>query len=466
MKQKLTVRVVEGLEPGLKDIICMDTEVPGFGLKITPKGRRSFFLYYRTADHTQRRPAIGTYPAIRPEQARAIAQGWLADVRQGRDPSAERQVRRKMRGQGRIIDLFEDYQRDRSHLRSIDEIVRVFERDILPTIGKLKAEEVTRADVTRLLDKLANRSQVVASNARKRLSAFYTWALPRLPHGTVNPVIGAAVPALPAARERVLSDVELVALWHVLDAESEPWSTALRLLLLTGQRRSEVFEADWSELDLDRAIWTIPSARTKNGKVQILPLSEACLNLLRSFKPSGPIGLAQSATRRFAKLTQQTRLDVERAHWSDLDLGNGVWQIPKTRSTHGREATVRLAPEAVEFLYRHLRTGPLFPGSAQRGYSRAARRIRGKLDASIGSATAPWSWHDLRRTVATGLQRLGVRLEVTEAVLNHVGGTRSGIVGVYQRYDWQEEKRQALNLWAEHVSTLNSKESVSAHGSH
>jgi hypothetical protein len=62
--------------------------------------------------------------------------------------------------------------------------------------------------------------------------------------------------------------------------------------------------------------------------------------------------------------------------------------------------------------------------------------------------------HDLRRTAATGLQRLGVRLEVTEAVLNHVGGSRAGVVGVYQRFDWAAEKRAALAAWARHVERL------------
>jgi hypothetical protein len=66
----------------------------------------------------------------------------------------------------------------------------------------------------------------------------------------------------------------------------------------------------------------------------------------------------------------------------------------------------------------------------------------------------PWSIHDLRRTVATGLQRLGVRLEVTEAVLNHISGSRGGIAGVYQRHDWAAEKRAALDAWAAHVAGL------------
>lgn len=462
MKQKLTVRTVEGVLPGAKDVICMDSEVPGFGLKVTPKGRRSFFLYYRTVDHTQRRPFIGTFPTMRPEQARSIAKEWLAEVRRGGDPSADRQLRRATRGQGRVVDLFEEYKSDRSHLRSMKEIVRVFEQDILPTLGNRKAEEVTRSDVTRLLDRLSSRSTIVASNARKRLSAFYSWALPRLPDGAVNPVIGSATPAAPSARERVLSDIELSGLWGVLEKEAEPWSTALKLLVLTGQRRSEVFEADWSEFDLEKAVWAIPAGRTKNGKLHIVPLSPPCVELLKNYRPCGSLGLSTNMAARLAKLIQRRAVEFEPAAWSEFDLSNGVWRLPKKRAADKRDSNIKLPSEAVKILTEHQRSGRLFPGSTHRSFSRAAQRIRGKLDLALETQSAPWSWHDIRRTVATGLQRLGVRLEVTEAVLNHVSGTRSGIVGVYQRYDWLEEKRDALALWAGHISALPKKTASAA----
>ena len=93
------------------------------------------------------------------------------------------------------------------------------------------------------------------------------------------------------------------------------------------------------------------------------------------------------------------------------------------------------------------------------GFSRAKRQIdlqvwylllEDKDDRTVG----PWRYHDLRRTLATGLQRLGVRFEVTEAVLNHISGSRGGVAGIYQRHDWRDEKRAALNAWAGHVSSL------------
>jgi integrase len=116
---------------------------------------------------------------------------------------------------------------------------------------------------------------------------------------------------------------------------------------------------------------------------------------------------------------------------------------------------------------RGVNGGLLLPGAvgtpfagwskAKRALDKAIRDTRAKGAAITGTSPArlvPWNVHDLRRTVATGLQRLGVRLEVTEAVLNHISGSRGGIAGVYQRHDWASEKRAALDAWAAHVRSV------------
>jgi integrase len=113
------------------------------------------------------------------------------------------------------------------------------------------------------------------------------------------------------------------------------------------------------------------------------------------------------------------------------------------------------------------RNGLVLPGAvgtpfagwskAKRALDEAIKDARTKAATKVGASAAllvPWSVHDLRRTVATGLQRLGVRLEVTEAVLNHISGSRGGIAGVYQRHDWASEKRAALDAWAAHVASI------------
>jgi integrase len=459
MNQKLTVRSVESISPSEKDMILWDDEVTGFGLKVTPKGKRSFFLYYRCADHTQRRPVIGYCPAMRPEQARNLAKDWLVQVRRGGDPSADRKAKRAMRGEGTVADLFEDYKREKARLRSLYEIIRIFERDILPTLGKRRAEEVKRSDVNRLLDNLSVRSPTVASNARKRLSAFFSWALSRLPDDFGNPVTGAVAAPPPAARERTLSSQEITALWHVLGKELEPWQSALRLMILTGQRRGEVFGANWSEFDLEEKSWTIPAARTKNGNTHIVPLSAPVLEVLQNKPPSGPVVIGTDETVRFSELTARSVAEVRGIHWREIDLKKGVWRIPRVRSVTKKVVEVALSDVAQAFLKELKLIGPLFYGS-NRGFSRSALRIREALNNALPVPAESWSWHDIRRTAATNLQRLGSRLEVTEAILNHVGGTRAGIVGVYQRYEWLDEKRDALEAWAGEVMRWASPDEV------
>jgi integrase len=377
---KLTVRSIEKTAPSDKDVILWDDELKGFGLKVTPKGKRSFFLYYRTLERVQRKPHIGDYPAMRPEQARVIAKDWLSEVRLGRDPSGDRKSRRAMREEDTVAQLFDTYKKAKEHLRSIGEIERIFRHDILPVIGAYRAETVSRAQVTRLLDDIAKRSPAAAQAVRRQLSAFYTWALPRLPDRVNNPVKNAGKIRPLAKRDRVLSVSEVGTLWRVLENEVEPWRSALKLLLLTGQRRNEVLKADWSEFDLAVGTWTIPAVRAKNGVKHRIPLVPSVIAVLEAL-PGRSGRLFKSGT------------------------------------------------------------GPA---------SRAALRIRN----AMGDDVPPWRWHDIRRTVATGLQRLGVRLEVTEAILNHTSGSRAGIVGVYQQHDWAAEKALALEAWATELERI------------
>jgi integrase len=163
--------------------------------------------------------------------------------------------------------------------------------------------------------------------------------------------------------------------------------------MLTGARRDEVFAADRAEFDVKAAEWIIPPARAKNGQAHIIPLS------------STPLAVLQT--------------------------------IPEIT------ASEKLFPASGN------------PENGPSGYSRAQTRFRASLDKALEREQGEhWTLHDIRRTVATGLQRLGVRFEVTEAVLNHVSGAKGGVAGVYQRHDWKAEKRAALDAWARNVAAL------------
>jgi integrase len=137
--------------------------------------------------------------------------------------------------------------------------------------------------------------------------------------------------------------------------------------------------------------------------------------------------------------------------WAELSGDFSTWTIPASRAKNGTTHIVPLASPAQDLLREAPRFGELvFPGL--RGPFNGWSKAKAALDAKSGATN--WRLHDLRRTMATGLQRLGVRLEVTEQVLNHVSGSRAGIVGVYQRHDFANEKRAALEAWGEHVEAI------------
>lgn len=154
---------------------------------------------------------------------------------------------------------------------------------------------------------------------------------------------------------------------------------------------------------------------------------------------------------RFLILTGQRREEVAGMQWTELSEDFSTWTIPASRAKNGATHIVPLSEPARSLLRSVLRFNELvFPGlrGAFNGWSKA------KVALDAKSRVTNWRLHDLRRTMATGLQRLDVRLEVTEQVLNHVSGSRAGIVGVYQRHDFALEKRAALQAWGDHVITI------------
>jgi integrase len=210
--------------------------------------------------------------------------------------------------------------------------------------------------------------------------ALFSWAVKR---GTIPSNPFERVPAAATARrDRVLSDDEIRAIWNATKGMGS-FDAIVRSLLLTGQRREEVSGLTWGELDAGLSAWTLPAARSKNGKPHLIPLS------------------------------------------------------PQMEAILGAQIRAR-------------ETDLVFPG--ERGVFSSWSKSKDRLNHRAGVTC--WTLHDLCRTVATGLQRLGVRLEVTEAVLNHIAGSRAGIVGVYQRHTWADEKRAALNAWGAHVAAI------------
>jgi integrase len=157
-----------------------------------------------------------------------------------------------------------------------------------------------------------------------------------------------------------------------------------------------------------------------------------------------------NAIIRMLILTGQRRAEVAGMTWDEIAPDLSAWTIPGSRAKNGRAHIVPLSPQAQAIIKGAQGREFVFQGrvGAFSGFSAS------KIALDNLSGVKGWRLHDLPRTMATGLQRLGVRLEVTEAILNHVSGSGAGIVGIYQRHEWAEEKRAALNAWGEHVARI------------
>ena len=177
--------------------------------------------------------------------------------------------------------------------------------------------------------------------------------------------------------------------------------------------------------------------------------------LRNMWRAAGQLGGPYAALVKLLMLTGQRRDEVARMTWSEVDLDARLWTLPKERSKNGQPHDIPLSEPAVAILRSLPRIGDTFVlttdgRAAASNYSENKKRLDALLPADMPS----WRLHDLRRTAASGMARLGINLPVIEKVLNHTSGSFAGIVGVYQRHDFADEKRHALERWGAHVADL------------
>lgn len=159
-------------------------------------------------------------------------------------------------------------------------------------------------------------------------------------------------------------------------------------------------------------------------------------------------------------LTGQRRGEVSGMRWSELDFENAIWTIPAKRAKNGSAHMVPLAPLALQVIRlvpRYLDSDFVFTTTGRTAIS-GFGRLKGRLDAAFGPDAEDWRVHDLRRTVATNMAMLKVQPQVIEAVLNHKSGLVSGVAAIYNRHSYLDEKREALEAWANRVAEIIDKE--------
>lgn len=285
MTERLTdVLVRKALPPARGQTLIWDGEVRGFALRVTPGGAKSFVLDYR-ADGRQRRFTIGSYPDWSVLAARQAAKELKREVDQGRDPMGERHSERAA---ATLQDLWERYQAEhlpRKAPRSQADERSIWEKIILPRLGKLKLSAIDHAaidalhrDVTTIRGTPVRANRIVET-LRKAFNLAIRWSW--CEH---NPASGVhRNPEQP--RNRYLNKSEIAALARVLNEHCEPMSAnAIKLLMLTGARLGEVLGATWAMFDLDNGIWTKPSAHTKQRRLHRVPLNGPALRLLTEMK--------------------------------------------------------------------------------------------------------------------------------------------------------------------------------------
>src|SRR3982074_1451772 len=280
---KLTKSAIDALPCPPSDVVYWDAAYPGFGVKVTPKGRKVFIMLYRTggAGSNLRKYTIGPYGRVTLHQARIAAQKVFAAKLEGRDPAAEKREAKRRVVADRVDDLLEDFIAHRlSKNRSVAEISRLLRREVGNPWAGRSIHEISKRDVVELVSTIEQRGAPGSPNKPlKSIKTFLRWCVGRALLDR-SPAEGVPLPAKELARDRILDDRELAQVILAARKIGGPYGSIVELLALTGQRREEVAGMVWDELDLAQRVWTIPKARTKNAKAHIVSLSGQALTFM------------------------------------------------------------------------------------------------------------------------------------------------------------------------------------------
>lgn len=268
VQDTLTDLVIKNLKPVPNRIYeTFDRKVPGFAVRVFPSGTKSFVLLYRQQGRL-RRLTLGKYPVVSLSEARRLAQRALNSVAHGSDPQQSKTEARNAITFNEAVDTFIATHCARfNRAKTAHETARVLRAQFVKRWGSRDVREIARADLVAVLDRIvATGAPSAANHALAAIRKFFNWAVER---GLIetSPCIGLKKPAPHRSRDRVLSDGELAQVFHATMAVGFPYGAIVALLILTAQRRGEVTEMRWSEIDFEQATWTIPAVRTKSNRM-------------------------------------------------------------------------------------------------------------------------------------------------------------------------------------------------------
>jgi integrase len=346
---KLTKSVIDDLPTPAKDLVYWDAACPGFGVKVTPAGRKVFVVLYRTggAGSRLRKYTIGPYGRVTLHQARVSAQKVFAAKLEGRDLATERRDARKRMVADRVEDLLEAFITQHvSQNRSARATSQMLRRE-LGTWGGRSIHEISKRDVIEAVSAVEQRGALVAANTTlKAIKTFLRWCVGRAVLDQ-SPAEGIPLPTKEVARDRVLNDDELARVIVAARQISGPYGGIVELLALTGQRREEAARCVWDEIDLHNRIWTLPNLRTKNAKPHIVHLSDLAIAVLGKAKKQGKFVFSAAGTHPFQDFSNAKR---------ELDAISGVtgWRLHDLRRTCvSGMAGLGVAPHVADKILNH-----------------------------------------------------------------------------------------------------------------
>lgn len=396
----------------------------GFCIQVSKNAKTFYMQYLSPITGNKRFFKLGTYPDTSLAVARKRCQAARDLVSAGKDPSIERDLtqteeraaeadRRRQaeleRSTGTVTDLFETYigKLRAEGKRSWKDVQQIFRKDIQPQIGSMKARDVQPEQVTAILRTILNRgARIVASHTRSHIMAAYNFGKHADIDATINsqvrfciqtnPAVDIPVPARVQPGNTHLSARQVKNLWHRLDQSpmSHGMKTALRLLFATGgQRVEEVLQMQWSHLDFEQRLWTIPT--TKNGSEHTVPLSDLAVELIESMRP------LSSARYVFPHRDDPNR---PTPHTSLSQSIRRFLESEQTNSSSEDEVIPKFIPK------------------------------------------------DIRRTVKSRMGELSISKELRDRLQNHALQDVSS--KHYDRYSYLPEKRRAMIIWTQWLKTL------------
>lgn len=408
MAKRFTDAQLKGLKPSDKRKILFDDGRKGFGIRIEPSGRKSFFLEYRFGEGKERRNrvlTIGQYPRVTLTKARSKASQALDKIEQGIDPATIKQTKKIIdRNALTVKDLVEEYMEKYAKVkkkeRSWKEDERLLRKDIVPVMGRKKAKDIRRRDIVLLLDEIVDRGATITANRVLAVTRkMFNFAVGR-DIIDASPCVQIPAPSKENRRERNLSEDEIKTFWKKLDNAkmSHEIKLALKFLLVTAQRKNEVITAEWNEFDFNTKWWTIPGEKTKNGKTHRVPLVSIAIEILNEIKP-----ITGDYKYVFASPVGATARNPKREVGMSPILGSSV--------DHALRDNLTNDPDTY-------------------------RKNVFKLD--------HFTPHDLRRTAASIMTQSKIPRLTVKKILNH---SDREITATYDRYEYDEEKANAMDMW-------------------